>query len=191
MICCPMTTQIKTILEVLVAGTPPSVILADQLKTCSPRFERGKRLFSAISSADARQTGLQPLARIQANAMYQDQPTTRRIVSLRRDSRIRSQLRERDILAASHLLLVPQNIDRQNARSGARGNQRGDDADGERGGGDPHAVEGVGLKRNVGHGIDLRVERDQVIGAGGPGDRVTGDRVRRRCRSLLPSVLAA
>src|ERR1700686_2070890 len=59
-------------------------------------------------------------------------------------------------------LLVAQNIDRQDARGGARGDQRGDDADGEGGGGDPHAVERAGLKGDVGHGVDLRIERDEV-----------------------------
>lgn len=44
MICCPMTTQIKNYpFEVLVAGTPPSVILADQLKSLDWRARKAKR----------------------------------------------------------------------------------------------------------------------------------------------------
>jgi mRNA interferase MazF len=44
MICCPMTMQIKNYpFEVLVAGTPPSVILADQLKSLDWRARKAKR----------------------------------------------------------------------------------------------------------------------------------------------------
>jgi mRNA interferase MazF len=44
MICCPMTTQIKNYpFEVLVAGTPPSVILADQVKNLDWRIRKVKR----------------------------------------------------------------------------------------------------------------------------------------------------
>ena len=50
-------------------------------------------------------------------------------------------------------LLVAQNIHGQDARRGARGDQRGGDADGQGGGGDPHAVEGARHKRDVGHGV--------------------------------------
>ena len=44
MICCPMTTQIKNYpFEVLVAGAPPSVVLADQVKNLDWRVRRAKR----------------------------------------------------------------------------------------------------------------------------------------------------
>lgn len=44
MICCPMTAQIKDYpFEVLVAGTPPSVVLADQVKSMDWRVRRAKR----------------------------------------------------------------------------------------------------------------------------------------------------
>ena len=45
MICCPMTTQIKNYpFEVLVAGTPPSVILADQLKSLDWNARQAQRI---------------------------------------------------------------------------------------------------------------------------------------------------
>jgi mRNA interferase MazF len=44
MICCPMTTQIKNYpFEVLVAGNPPSVVLADQVKSVDWRVRKTKR----------------------------------------------------------------------------------------------------------------------------------------------------
>jgi mRNA interferase MazF len=44
MICCPMTTQIKNYpFEVLVAGTPPSVVLADQVKSLDWRVRKATR----------------------------------------------------------------------------------------------------------------------------------------------------
>ena len=44
MICCPMTTQIKNYpFEVLVAGAPPSVVLADQVKSFDWRVRKAKR----------------------------------------------------------------------------------------------------------------------------------------------------
>lgn len=44
MICCPMTTQIKNYpFEVLVAGSVPSVVLADQVKSLDWRTRRAKR----------------------------------------------------------------------------------------------------------------------------------------------------
>lgn len=44
MICCPMTTQIKNYpFEVLVAGTPPGVVLADQVKSVDWRVRKAKR----------------------------------------------------------------------------------------------------------------------------------------------------
>ena len=44
MICCPMTTQIKNYpFEVLVAGNPPSVVLADQVKSLDWRVRKAKR----------------------------------------------------------------------------------------------------------------------------------------------------
>src|SRR6201985_3023242 len=44
MVCCPMTTQIKNYpFEVLVAGTPQSVVLADQVKSLDWRSRRAMR----------------------------------------------------------------------------------------------------------------------------------------------------
>ncbi len=44
MICCPMTTQIKNYpFEVLIAGKPASVVLADQLKSLDWRARNAKR----------------------------------------------------------------------------------------------------------------------------------------------------
>jgi mRNA interferase MazF len=44
MICCPMTTQIKDYpFEVLIAGAPPSVVLADQVKSLDWRMRKAKR----------------------------------------------------------------------------------------------------------------------------------------------------
>lgn len=44
MICCPMTTQIRNYpFEVVISGTPPSVVLADQVKSLDWRVRRSKR----------------------------------------------------------------------------------------------------------------------------------------------------
>jgi mRNA interferase MazF len=44
MICCPMTTQIKKYpFEVLIAGTPESVVLADQVKSLDWRAREAAR----------------------------------------------------------------------------------------------------------------------------------------------------
>jgi mRNA interferase MazF len=44
MICCPMSTQIKNYpFEVLVAGTTPSVVLSDQVKSVEWRVGKAKR----------------------------------------------------------------------------------------------------------------------------------------------------
>ncbi len=44
MICCPMTTQIKNYpFEVLIAGSVPSVVLADQVKSLDWRKRRARR----------------------------------------------------------------------------------------------------------------------------------------------------
>ena len=44
MVCCPMTTQIKNYpFEVLIAGTPPSAVLADQVKSLDWRVRRATR----------------------------------------------------------------------------------------------------------------------------------------------------
>ena len=44
MVCCPMTTQIKDYpFEVLVAGTTPSVVLSDQVKSVNWRVRKAKR----------------------------------------------------------------------------------------------------------------------------------------------------
>src|SRR5271170_3198513 len=57
MICCPMTTQIKNYpFEVLVAGAPPSVVLADQVKSLDWRVRKAKRkgVVSAEELAEVR-----------------------------------------------------------------------------------------------------------------------------------------
>lgn len=44
MVCCPLTTQIKDYpFEVLIAGTPPAAVLADQVKSLDWRIRRAKR----------------------------------------------------------------------------------------------------------------------------------------------------
>jgi mRNA interferase MazF len=57
MICCPMTTQIKNYpFEVLIAGTPVNVVLADQVKSLDwrSRKARQKGTVSAEELADVR-----------------------------------------------------------------------------------------------------------------------------------------
>jgi mRNA interferase MazF len=52
MVCCPMTTQIKSYpFEVVVAGDSPSAVLADQVKSLDWRKGRAKRK-GAISAAE-------------------------------------------------------------------------------------------------------------------------------------------
>ena len=52
MVCCPITTQVKGYpFEVLLEGTPPSAVLADQVKSLDWRARRAKR--KAKASADA------------------------------------------------------------------------------------------------------------------------------------------
>ena len=44
MICCPLTTQIKNYpFEVIIAGTPPSAVLADQVKSLDWRQRKATR----------------------------------------------------------------------------------------------------------------------------------------------------
>jgi len=44
MLCCPLTTQIKNYpFEVRLGGTPPSVVLADQVKSLDWRVRKAKR----------------------------------------------------------------------------------------------------------------------------------------------------
>ncbi len=51
MICCPTTTQIKNYpFEVLIAGTPPSAALADQVKSLDWRTRKATR--KGVASAD-------------------------------------------------------------------------------------------------------------------------------------------
>src|SRR5579864_1131070 len=50
MICCPLTTQIKNYpFEVFLAGRPPSVVLADQVKSLDWRIRKAVRK-AAVSS---------------------------------------------------------------------------------------------------------------------------------------------
>ena len=52
MICCPMTTQVKNYpFEVLIAGSPQSVVLADQIKSLDWRIRKAKRK-SAVSAEE-------------------------------------------------------------------------------------------------------------------------------------------
>ncbi len=51
MICCPLTTQIKNYpFEVLIAGNPPSAVLADQVKSVDWRARKATR--KAVASAE-------------------------------------------------------------------------------------------------------------------------------------------
>jgi mRNA interferase MazF len=57
MICCPMTTQIKNYpFEVLIAGAPPSAVLADQMKSLDWRSRKAtkKGAVTADELADVR-----------------------------------------------------------------------------------------------------------------------------------------
>jgi len=57
MICCPVTTKVKNYpFEVLIAGTPQSVVLADQVKSLDWRVRKAtrKRVVSAEELADVR-----------------------------------------------------------------------------------------------------------------------------------------
>src|ERR1700693_6287796 len=57
LICCPLTTQIKNYpFEVLIAGTPQNVALADQVKSLDWRARKAKRrgVVSADELADVR-----------------------------------------------------------------------------------------------------------------------------------------
>ena len=57
MICCPMTTQVKNYpFEVLIAGTPASAVLADQVKSLDWRSRKAMRKgkVSAEELADVR-----------------------------------------------------------------------------------------------------------------------------------------
>jgi mRNA interferase MazF len=57
MICCPLTTQVKNYpFEVLIAGVPPSVVLADHVKSLDWRNRRATRkgAVSAEELADVR-----------------------------------------------------------------------------------------------------------------------------------------
>ncbi len=52
MVCCPMTTQVKNYpFEVVIAGTTPSAVLADQLKSLDWRKRRARRK-GAVSAAE-------------------------------------------------------------------------------------------------------------------------------------------
>ena len=57
----------------------------------------------------------------------------------------------------------------------ARGDKSGTSADQEGGGGNPKRVEGIGMKWDVGNGVNFGVERDQAIGSGDPSDGITDD----------------
>jgi mRNA interferase MazF len=64
MICCPMTTQIKNYpFEVLVAGAPPSVVLADQVKNLDWRVRKAKRK-GAVSAEELAEVRAKILALI-------------------------------------------------------------------------------------------------------------------------------
>ncbi len=57
MVCCPMTTQIKNYpFEVLIAGSSPSAVLADQVKSLDWRKRRAKRkgIISVAELAEVR-----------------------------------------------------------------------------------------------------------------------------------------
>jgi mRNA interferase MazF len=57
MVCCPMTTQIKNYpFEVVIAGSSPSAVLADQVKSLDWRKRRAKRkgIISVAELAEVR-----------------------------------------------------------------------------------------------------------------------------------------
>ena len=57
MVCCPMTTQIKNYpFEVMIAGSSPSAVLADQVKSLDWRKRRAKRkgIISVAELAEVR-----------------------------------------------------------------------------------------------------------------------------------------
>ncbi len=57
MVCCPMITQVKSYpFEILIAGTPPSAALADQVKGLAWRSRRATRK-SAVSPAQLAAVG--------------------------------------------------------------------------------------------------------------------------------------
>jgi mRNA interferase MazF len=64
MICCPLTTQIKNYpFEVLIAGAPASVVLADQMKSLDWRVRKAKRK-SAVSPEELAEVRAKILALI-------------------------------------------------------------------------------------------------------------------------------
>jgi mRNA interferase MazF len=64
MICCPLTAQIKNYpFEVLVAGTPSSVVLADQVKSLDWRGRKAKRK-GAVSTEELAEVRAKILALI-------------------------------------------------------------------------------------------------------------------------------
>ncbi len=64
MICCPMTTQIKNYpFEVLIAGTPPSAVLSDQVKSLDWRIRKAKRK-GAVSAEELAEVRAKILALI-------------------------------------------------------------------------------------------------------------------------------
>ena len=64
MVCCPMTTQIKDYpFEVLVAGTTPSVVLSDQVKSVNWRVRKAKRK-GAVSAEELAEVRAKILALI-------------------------------------------------------------------------------------------------------------------------------
>ena len=64
MICCPMTTQIKNYpFEVPVAGAPPSIVLADQVKSVDWRVRKAKRK-GAVSAEELAEVRAKILALI-------------------------------------------------------------------------------------------------------------------------------
>jgi mRNA interferase MazF len=64
MLCCPMTTQIKTYpFEVVIAGTPPSAVLADQVKSLDWRSRKATRK-GAVSAEELAEVRAKLLALI-------------------------------------------------------------------------------------------------------------------------------
>jgi mRNA interferase MazF len=64
MICCPLTTQIKNYpFEVVIAGTPASVVLADQVKSLDWRVRKAKRK-GAVSAEELAEVRAKILALI-------------------------------------------------------------------------------------------------------------------------------
>ena len=75
--------------------------------------------------------------------------------------------------------------------TGARREYRCSNGDTHRHDGDPHPVPDTWVKGDVGHGIDLRIERNQVKGAGDPGESVADAQSAKRPRGADARIISS